>query len=433
MRRTAPVQWLHRDRQAAINQRSESHFRYIRGVHSSPLSTLLLIFAVAVLTPIVVDLPKKVRVPAVVLELVLGIVIGPMVLGWAERGEIVEVLAEFGLAFLIFLAGFELDFAQMKGAPLRFASQTWVASLVLGLGAGYAMASSGLTIWWLVVGLALTTTALGTLLPILRDAGQLTTDVGRHVLANGAVGEFGPILAIALVLGSKSPARSLVTLVAFAVVAAVAVWLSSRPVPERLSHLAQRTLSTSGQLPVRIAILMVTALVWWASKLELDILLGAFAAGIVFRTFSESAHDHEHLKIIESKLDAVGFGFLIPLFFVVSGMKFDLDALSHDASAIAKVPLFLVLMLVVRGVPVMVLYRKALTAASRRAVALMTSAGLPLVVVITTIGVDSGRMKPANAAALVGAGMLSVLVFPLVGLAQLKREAPETQAADAAR
>jgi Kef-type K+ transport system membrane component KefB len=146
-----------------------------------------------------------------------------------------------------------------------------------------------------------------------------------------------------------------------------------------------------------------------------------------------SAHDHEHLKIIESKLDAVGFGFLIPLFFVVSGMKFDLDALTHDASAIAKVPLFLVLMLVVRGVPVMVLYRKALTAASRRAVALMTSAGLPLVVVITTIGVDSGRMKPANAAALVGAGMLSVLVFPLVGLAQLKREAPETQAANAAR
>lgn len=402
-------------------------------MHNSALSTLVIVLAISASTPIIVDLAHRLRLPAVVLELVLGIIVGPDVFDWAHRGELIEVLAEFGLAFLIFLAGFEIDFDALKGAPLRLASTTWVCSLALGLAAGFAIAWSGLALSGIVVGLALTTTALGTLLPILRDSGRLSSPFGLHVLANGATAEFGPIIAIALVLGTKNPARSAVTLLAFAIVAVIAVWLSLRTPPERISRLARTTMSTSGQLPVRIAIVMIAALVWWAAELELDILLGAFVAGIVFRGFIQSAHDHEQLHDLESKFDAVGFGFLIPLFFVVSGMKFDLDALTSDSGAMLKVPLFLALMLLVRGVPVLVLYRNTLDAASRRALALMASAGLPLIVVITTIGVDTRRMQPGNGAALVGAGMLSVLVFPLVatGLLPTAEPTPEEHSAHA--
>ncbi len=402
--------------------------RYRRSMHDSTLPTLVIIFAIAAATPMLVDIPKRIRIPAVVLELVLGIIVGPHALNWAKRGEVIEVLAEIGLAFLIFLAGFEIDFAQLRGTPLKLASSSWVCSLVLGLVAGSVIAWSGLALSGIVVGLALTSTALGALLPILRDSGRLSTPFGLHVLANGAAAEFGPIIAIALALGTKDPARSAITLGAFAVVAVMAVWLSLRTPPERLSRLAKRTLTTSGQLPIRIAILMIAALVWWAAKLELDILLGAFVAGVVFRGFSESAHDHDQLHVIESKFDAVGFGFVIPLFFVVSGMKFDLHALTSDVGAILKPPLFLALLLIVRGLPIMVFYRKELNAVSRRALALMSSAGLPLVVVITTIGVDTGRMKPGNGAALVGAGMLSVLVFPLVASVMLRNE-PEPESA----
>lgn len=394
-------------------------------MHDSALSTLVIIFAITASTPIIVDIAKRLRIPAVVLELVFGIIVGPHVFDWAKRGELVEVLAEFGLAFLIFLAGFEIDFAALKGKPLRLAGSAWACSLVLGLAAGFAIAASGLALSGIVVGLALTTTALGTLLPILRDSDRLSTPFGLHVLANGAAGEFGPIIAIALVLGAKSPARSTITLIVFAIIAACAVWLSLRTPPARISRLASTTMTTSGQLPVRLAILVLAALVWWAARLELDILLGAFVAGVVFRGFSQSAHDHEQLHALEAKFDAVGFGFLIPLFFVVSGMKFDLDALTSDAGAMLKVPLFLVLLLVVRGLPILVLYRTTIDAASRRALALMTSAGLPLVVVITTIGVETDRMRPGNAAALVGAGMLSVLIFPLVGTALLSGNRPD--------
>ena len=393
-------------------------------MHSSTLTTLVLISVVAVIVPILVDIPKRVRVPAVVIELLFGILIGPAALSWASRGEIVDVLAEFGLAYLIFLAGFEINFAQLKGRPLKLASATWVASLVLGLAGGFLLVQTGLVRSTVIVGLALTTTALGTMLPILRDTDELGTELGRHVLANGAVGEFAPVVAVAVVLGTDGPTRSLLTLVIFALLAAVAVLLAHRRPPDRWARLVEQTLTTSGQLPVRIALLAITALVWAAAGLGLDILLGAFTAGIVFRTFCTTTHDQIHLHVIESKLDAVGFGFLIPLFFIVSGMKFDLHALLHDDGALAKLPIFLGLFLVTRGLPVMVIYRKELDDRTRRSVALLTSAGLPLIVVITTIGVDTDRMRPANAAALVGAGMLSVLIFPMLGLGLNKLSDP---------
>lgn len=391
------------------------------------LPTLVLVFAIAALSPVLADLPRRIRVPGVVLELALGILVGPHLLGWAERSEPIDLLAEFGLAFLIFLAGFEIDVQAVRGVPITLASASWALSLVLGLVAGIAAESAGFALSAVVIGLALSTTALGTLLPIVRDAGLARTPFGTDVLAGGAVGEFGPIVAIALILTGDSPTHSAVTLTAFAVIAGTGIWLSSRPVPPRLDRLMSHTLHTSGQLVVRICVVAIAGLVWWAAELGLDILLGAFAAGVIARLLVHSAHDHREVELVESKLEAIGFGFLVPLFFVVSGMKFDLEALTSSVSTLARLPLFLVLFLVVRGLPVLLLYRHQYALRVRVALAVITSAALPLVVVITEIGVRTDRMKPANAAALVGAGMLSVLIFPLVALALKQRGEPAVE------
>jgi Kef-type K+ transport system membrane component KefB len=183
--------------------------------------------------------------------------------------------------------------------------------------------------------------------------------------------------------------------------------------------LLTRTLHTTGQLAVRVCVLVIVVLVWVASRLGLDALLGAFAAGIVVRLFL-SGGEHQEAEVVHEKLETIGFGFFIPLFFVVSGMRFDLNALTSSSSAMAKVPLFLVLFVVVRGLPVL-LYRRDLPAGSRLPFALLSAAALPLVVVITDIGVQTNRMRPATAAALVTAGLISVLVFPLIAFGLRRR------------
>lgn len=390
-------------------------------MHGHTLPTLVCIFTVAALTPVLVDLPKRLRIPAVVVEIALGIVIGPHVLGWAHLDEVVNTFAEFGLTFLIFLAGYEIDPAVVRGTPIRLAGRSWIATLALGILAGIVAATTGFALSSVVIGLALTTTALGTLLPIARDAGLIGTPFGTHLLANGALGEFGPIVAIALILSTDAAWRSVVALVAFAVIAAAMLWLSSRPTPPRLQRLMRTTLHTSGQLVVRWCVAVGAGLVWLAGSLGLDVLLGAFTAGMVGRFLVHAAHDLDDVHLVEAKLEGIGFGFLIPLFFVVTGMRYDVDALVHSTSALLRIPLFLVLFLVVRGGPILLSYRGELGARASAALAVMSSAALPLVVVITTIGLETDRMRPENAASLVGAGMLSVLIFPLVGLGLERR------------
>jgi len=282
---------------------------------------------------------------------------------------------------------------------------------------------SGFVISSLLVGLALTTTAIGTLLPMLRDRGLLETRFGDYLAAAGAVGEFAPIIAVTILLGSSSPTSEGVLLLAFVVLAIGVAWMASRPQPPRLVEIMQRHLSTSTQLPVRVIMLLITAMVAVASTLGLDMLLGAFAAGLIARL----ALHPEQAEALTPKLESIGFGFLIPVFFIVSGMKFDVTALWSEAGTAIRVPIFLGLFLIVRGLPALVVYRKLLSGTERLALALLQSTALPLLVVITEIGLATGRMRPENATALVGAGMLSVLVFPLAGFALLGRgEGPPT-------
>ena len=398
---------------------------------SSVLKTLVLVVGIAALSPFISDLAKRwTRLPGVVVEILLGIVIGPHVLDWVELDEVMSVLAEMGLVFLIFLAGFEIDMQRVKGSPIRLAVTHWVCSLLLGVGIATLLHLAGVTIGIRFVAIALTTTAIGTLLPILGDAGILPTKFGAFVLAGGAMGELGPILAISIALTSDNPGRTTLVLAAFMALAFGAAALAARPAPPHAIRLITTTLHSSAQLGVRLSVLLCVVLVWIANRFDLDVLLGAFAAGMIARLFlvsqateptaDEPTVDHRHE--VQTRLESLGFGFFIPLFFVVSGVKFDLAALGHW-DTLAKVPMFLVLFVVVRGLPAL-LYRRELHPLSMRALGLLMAAGLPLIVVITGLGVEEGQMRSDNAAAMVGAGLLSVVLFPIIGLA-LHGKAPE--------
>lgn len=371
------------------------------------------IAAAAVFAPILADLVRRPRIPGVLFELLLGIAIGPQVLGWAEITPLVDGLAHIGIAFLFLVAGFEIDFTRLRGVPARLAITGWSCSLALGLVVGGVLVAVGFALSGLLIGLVLTTTAVGTLLPILRDRGTLATPFGGHVLAAGAVGEFAPIIAITLLLSGTNPVHEAGLLVAFVVVAVVAAWAASRPQPPSVVATLHRHVRTSSQLPIRIVVLALAGMVLLASELGLDTLLGAFAAGIVLRlAFSETQREE-----LEPRLSGLGFGFLIPVFFIASGMRFDVDALTSDHTIVLRVALFFTLFLAVRGLPALLIYRNVLTAPVRSALAFLQATALPLVVVITEIGLSIGHMKPANATALVGAAMLSVLVFPIAGYA----------------
>ncbi|MFI8080634.1 cation:proton antiporter [Kitasatospora sp. NPDC086009] len=373
---------------------------------------LILIPAAAVAAPLLADrLLRWVAVPTVVFEIVLGVLIGPDVLDWAQVDGLVDALSEFGLAMLMFLAGYEIDFAKLRGGPLKRAGAAWLVSLVVALGVGATVNRDPLN--GAFAGLALTTTALGTILPILRDSGELPTPFGSLVMATGAVGEFGPIIAVAILLSGNSPARTAVILAVFAVITTAAVGFARRPRPDWVTRLIRRTLRTSGQFAIRTVILVLTSMVSAAVWLDLDMLLGAFTAGIISHLLLTDVPEATE-EVIEAKLEGIGFGFLVPVFFVVSGMNFDLEALLRDPGSLLLVPVFLLLLLAVRGLPAALLAPIGLGRRDRAALGLYGATALPLVVVITTIEVDAGHLPSSTAAALVGAGMLSVLAFPLL-------------------
>ena len=374
-------------------------------------SFLVIVSVAAVAALIAGVVQARLAIPVVVIELVLGIIVGPELLGLAEADEFIEFFSSLGLGMLFFFAGYEIDFDRIRGVPLRLAVAGWLLSLVLAYSIGGLLALTGLILSLLYTGSAMATTAIGTLIPILSDANELRTRFGTFLLAAGALGEFGPILLITLVFSTQGALTSGLILVLFVAIAVVTAVVAVRGAGFGWP-LLERSLETSGQFAIRIAVVMVFALAALASELGLDLLLGGFVAGVIVRL----ALKGREVELFESKLTAVGYGFLIPFFFVTSGLKFDMSALTEDPIRLLELPLFLALFLVVRGVPALVLYRNVLDARERRALAFFSSTQLPLVVAITTIAIDQGHMRASTAASLVGAAILSTALFPLIGL-----------------
>jgi Kef-type K+ transport system membrane component KefB len=375
-------------------------------------------------------LETRIAVPVVVIELLLGIVVGPDLLGIANDDAFTDFFANLGLGMLFFFAGYEIDFKRIRGQPLRLAIIGWLLSLVLAYTVGGLLALAGIVLSLLYTGSALATTAIGTLIPVLRDAGELPTRFGTFLLAAGAIGEFGPILLVTLVLAGGQPLHEAAILVAFVAIAVVVAIITVRSTFVGWP-LIERTLEASSQLAVRLSVVLIFGLVALASELGLDLLLGGFVAGLITRL----ALQGREVELFESKLTAVGYGFFIPFFFIVSGIKFDLDALLSSSETLYKLPLFLALFFLVRGGPALLLYRGVLKERrDRLALGFYSATELPLVVAITTIAVDAGHMMSSTAASLVGAAMISTFAFPLVAMSLRKGRAgvdlePQPQAA----
>jgi len=386
-------------------------------VDAESFFVIVVVAALAAIT--VAAVPSRFAPPVVVVELLLGIVVGPEVLDLAETDDFIDFFSNLGLGMLFFFAGYEIDFERIKGTPLKLGALGWLLSIALAYGIGGALAEAGIIVSFLYTGSAMATTAIGTLIPILRDSGELRTRFGTYLLAAGGVGEFGPILLITLVLSAKQPLHEAAILIAF-VALALALALASVRLAWRGWPALERTFEASSQLAVRITVVLVFGLVLLANELGLDVLLGGFVAGMIVRL----ALKGRELAVFESKLTAIGFGFFVPFFFITSGIEFDLNALG-SATALLKLALFLCLFLVVRGTPALLLYRGVLKARQRLALAFYSATELPLVVAITTLATEGGHMKSSTAAGLVGAAMLSTLIFPFVAMALQKRAVAE--------
>ncbi len=386
-------------------------------VDTDSFFVIVLIAAIAAVTVAVV--PRRFAPPVVVVELMLGILVGPEVLDLAQTSDFIDFFSNLGLGMLFFFAGYEIDFERIRGKPLKLGAIGWLLSIALAYGIGGALAAAGIVVSFLYTGSAMATTAIGTLIPILRDSGELKTRFGTYLLAAGGIGEFGPILLVTLVLSTTNPLHEAAILIAF-VALALAIALISVRLAWRGWPALERTFEASSQLAVRITVVLVFGLVLLAGELGLDVLLGGFVAGMIVRL----ALKGRELQVFESKLTAVGFGFFIPFFFVTSGIEFDLAALG-SATALLKLLLFFCLFLVVRGLPAMLLYRSVLQARQRVALAFYSATELPLVVAITTIAIEAGEMKSSTAAGLVGAAMLSTLIFPFVAQALQKKAIAE--------
>jgi Kef-type K+ transport system membrane component KefB len=382
---------------------------------------LVAVALVAALAPLIVAVLPGPRVPQVVVLLLGGVLIGPHVLGVAETSSI-QLLSNIGLGFLFLLAGYELDPGLLRQQPGRLAIVGWVISAVIAIGVTAGLGAAGYIRDYVPIALALTTTALGTLLPILRDNDMLGGSFGQYVYAAGAVGELFPILIIAVFLTGRG---NFIALASVALVGALAVALSAVPWltgHRTVQRIVQEGQDETAQITLRGAMVLLFVLLAIANRFGLDVVLGALLAGMVLRGWAR--HSNMDITGLEHKFDAVGYGIFIPIFFVSSGMTLDIKTIAQNPG---RLLVFFLLLLVVRGLPSLLVYRHALPARQRVEMTFITATTLPLLIALVEIGQRDGVMLPANAAALVGAGVLSVLVYPLIAVG-LHRSAPFTPA-----
>ncbi|GDX31999.1 sodium/hydrogen exchanger [Actinomycetes bacterium] len=380
----------------------------------SDLSSLLVIVAISALVPLIVGL-TRIKVSEVVLLLGGGIIFGPNVLDLIHTDAAIDLLAEMGLGLLFFLAGNELERNAISGKNGKLAAIGWGASLLMaGLVTG-GLSAIGFIQDYLGIAIALTTTALGTLLPVLRDAGESNTRFGLFFMGAGAWGELGPIITIAILFGAKSSFVAILSLTGFAIVALIVALLPQRLNNPRVRAVLQRGYGTSSQTAVRITMLLLVFLLTIASDFGLDAILGAFIAGIIVRRYAPRSEE----SMLHGRIEGIAFGFFIPIFFIISGANLDIVSIIQNPLTLI---VFFALLLLVRGLPQFFIYRKAIPDAFQRGrFSLLVATGLPMIVAITTLEVETGAMLPRNAAGLVGAGALSVLVFPLVASALGKK------------
>ncbi|HUO72235.1 MAG TPA: cation:proton antiporter [Solirubrobacteraceae bacterium] len=395
-------------------------------------TNLLIVVAIGLAAPLVLGFFPRLRLPAIVLEIVLGIVVGPSGLGWVTPDLPVSILALIGLAFLLFLSGLELDVERLRGRILTVTAVGFAVSFAIAVVVGFGLKAGGFVKSPLFVAIVLVATSLGVIVPVLKDSGNISSSFGQLVVAAASIADFGAIILLSLFFsgtGSTSTAGTLILLGVFGlVVALTGLAIAGVEHSMGLAGVLVRLQDTTAQIRVRGAFLLLIGFAALAQNVGLETILGAFAAGALLSLIDrDEAMSHPQFRL---KLEAVGFGVFIPIFFVTSGVRFDLNALFASASTVARVPLFLAALLLVRGLPAIVYVR--LVGRSRALIAgILQATSLPFIVAATQIGVQIGVVTRASAAGLVAAGLLSVVIFPAVGLVLLRREQPAAAAAAA--
>jgi Kef-type K+ transport system membrane component KefB len=373
---------------------------------------VLIIALVAVAVPVLLALVPRLPVPGAVLEVVAGILVGPSVLGWVHVDAPVSVLSDLGLGMLLFLAGLEIDIGGLRGPLGRLAGVAFGVSVVLGLACGYVFSLAGVGSKPVFLAVVLTSTSAGLLLPLLKDAGLHRAPFGQLVMAAAALAELVPVMMLSLLFSATSGTSggrlgSLLALLA--VLAAIGVALGRVRNLAALDRLLDRLEDQSAQLRVRAALTLTLAFAVLAYQFGFASILGAFAAGLLVRAIDLTGRTpHPQFQV---KLEGIGFGFLIPIFFIATGVQFDARALVSSPAALAEVPLFLLALLVVRAVPAL-LYARQIGKRQAGAAGLMQAATLTFVIVATQIGTASGQISQTTGAALLAAGLLSAAIFP---------------------
>lgn len=394
----------------------------------------MVVVGVAAVVPLALAAVPRVAVPGAVVEICAGIALGPAVLGVVEVDEAVRTLATVGLAFLLFLAGLEIDLRALRGRPGRQAARGLGLSLVLAALVGTLLQVAGVVDDGRLLTVLLLATSLGLVVPVLRDAGLTGRPAGRLIVAGASLGELAALVLLSLLFSqsARGPGAVLLLLLLVAGVAVAVLVLALRlSASPRVAAVVSMLADTSAQVRVRLAVLLVVGMAALAERLGFEAILGAFVAGLVLRLAdADGMARHPHFQI---KLEGLGFGFLVPVFFVASGVAFEVDALLDEPAGLLQIPAFLVALLVVRALPA-VAYRPELAWREVAAAGLLQATSLPFLVVGAAIGQELGLLAAADAAALVGAGLLSVVLFPALalGLASGRQAAPEPLVSGAA-
>ena len=388
-------------------------------------SGLVIVAAVAFLSPLLLGLAPRLRLPSVVVEIVVGIVIGPSVLGWVEPDLVIRITAVLGLAFLLFLAGLEIELERFRGRFLRISLLGLALSFAISLVVAFGLSALGLFETPLIVAIILLATSLGLVAPVLKDANETSSGFGQLVIASASIADFAAVILISLFFSREATGAGvkLLLLGGFIALLAVAGFVVARAgKSRRLSDELLRLQDTTAEIRVRGAVLFLLGIVALAEAFGLEVVLGAFMAGAILAAVDRDAMmSHPNFRL---KLEAIGFGFLVPVFFITSGLTFDLDALLAGGDALVQLPVFVVALLVIRGIPA-VLYKGEICPRAAAAAGLLQATSLPFIVAATQIGMELGVLTQSTGAALVAAGLLSVLIFPLAALSVLRGGEPK--------
>ena len=382
------------------------------------LDSVFVVCVAGALAPLLLGLSPRLRLPAVVLEIIAGIVLGPSVLGWIEIDAPVQVLSMIGLSFLLFLSGLEIDVRRLRGRVLRLAVLGYLITLALGVPIGLGVEAAGWVGSATLLVVILSATSLGLVVPVLKDTGNAGDTVGQAAIVSASVADISAIVLLSLLFStSDGSAESRLLLVAAFVtlVAVTGVVVSQAGRWMRLSDVLLRLQDTTAEIRVRLAVVLLIGFTALAQEFGLESILGAFLAGAVISVVDRDSSSHLNFR---TKLNAIGFGFPVPVFFVTSGASLQVEGLIDSPAALARVPVFLAALLLMRGLPG-ALYIGLLGRRPAIALGLLNATSLPFIVAAAQIGMELGSLSRTTGAALVSAGLLSVLFFPLAALSLL--------------